>query len=64
MVHLPGPDPGTCVPDDPAFLPHAYRRLGVDEIDLHYQYRVDPLIPIGETVGAMSELVRAGSLKE
>jgi aryl-alcohol dehydrogenase-like predicted oxidoreductase len=36
----------------------------VDEIDLHCQYRLDPLVPIGETSGAMSELVRAVSLKE
>ncbi len=36
----------------------------MDEFDLHCQYRVYPLVPIGETVGAMSALVRAGSLKE
>ena len=36
------------------------RRLGVDEIDLYYQHRVDPQVPIEETVGAMSELVHAG----
>ena len=54
----------TGVTDDQASFPHAYRRLGVHEIDLHYQYRVDALVPIGETVGAMSELVRGGSLKE
>ena len=38
------------------------RRLGVDEIDLYYQHRVDPQVPIEETVGAMSELVRAGKV--
>ncbi len=38
------------------------RRLGVDEIDLYYQHRVDPKVPIEETVGAMSELVRAGKV--
>ena len=38
------------------------RRLGVDEIDLFYQHRVDPKVPIEETVGAMSELVRAGKV--
>jgi aryl-alcohol dehydrogenase-like predicted oxidoreductase len=36
--------------------------LGVDEIDLYYQHRVDPKVPIEETVGAMSELVRAGKV--
>ena len=39
------------------------RRLGVDEIDLYYQHRVDPMVPIEETVGAMSELVRAGKVR-
>jgi aryl-alcohol dehydrogenase-like predicted oxidoreductase len=38
------------------------RRLGVDEIDLYYQHRVDPDVPIEETVGAMAELVRAGKV--
>jgi hypothetical protein len=33
-------------------------------IDFCHQYLVYPLVPIGETVGAMSELVRTGSLKE
>ncbi|MDP9122761.1 MAG: aldo/keto reductase [Acidobacteriota bacterium] len=37
-------------------------RLGVDHIDLYYQHRVDPKVPIEETVGAMSELVRAGKV--
>ena len=34
------------------------KRLGVDHIDLYYQHRVDPSVPIEETVGAMAELVR------
>jgi aryl-alcohol dehydrogenase-like predicted oxidoreductase len=38
-------------------------RLGVDAIDLYYQHRVDPKTPIEETVGAMSELVRAGKVR-
>ena len=38
-------------------------RLGVDHIDLYYQHRVDPQVPIEETVGAMSELVRAGLVR-
>jgi aryl-alcohol dehydrogenase-like predicted oxidoreductase len=37
-------------------------RLGVDRIDLYYQHRVDPSVPIEETVGAMGELVRAGKV--
>ena len=37
------------------------RRLGVDTIDLYYQHRVDPDTPIEETVGAMADLVHAGS---
>jgi len=39
------------------------RRLGVDVIDLYYQHRVDPQVPIEDTVGAMSELVRAGKVR-
>jgi aryl-alcohol dehydrogenase-like predicted oxidoreductase len=39
------------------------RRLGVDHIDLYYQHRVDPDVPIEETVGAMSELVQAGKVR-
>jgi aryl-alcohol dehydrogenase-like predicted oxidoreductase len=39
------------------------KRLGVDHIDLYYQHRVDPATPIEETVGAMSELVKAGKVK-
>lgn len=39
------------------------RRLGVNVIDLYYQHRVDPQVPIEETVGAMSELVRAGKVR-
>src|SRR5206468_12107659 len=39
------------------------RRLGVDHVDLYYQHRVDPKVPIEETVGAMAELVRAGKVR-
>ena len=38
-------------------------RLGTDYIDLFYQHRVDPQIPIEETVGAMAELVAAGKVR-
>ena len=39
------------------------RRLGVEHIDLYYLHRVDPQVPIEETVGAMAELVRAGKVR-
>jgi aryl-alcohol dehydrogenase-like predicted oxidoreductase len=39
------------------------RRLGTDHIDLYYQHRVDPQVPIEETVGAMAELVEAGKVR-
>ena len=39
------------------------KRLGVDDIDLYYQHRVDPEIPIEETVGAMAALVKVGKVK-
>ncbi|HWA10106.1 MAG TPA: aldo/keto reductase [Opitutaceae bacterium] len=39
------------------------RRLRIDAIDLYYQHRVDPKVPIEDTVGAMAELVRAGKVR-
>jgi aryl-alcohol dehydrogenase-like predicted oxidoreductase len=39
------------------------RRLGIDTIDLYYQHRVDPDVPIEETVGAMASLVAAGKVR-
>jgi len=39
------------------------KRLGVETIDLYYQHRVDPQVPIEETVGAMADLVRAGKVR-
>ena len=39
------------------------QRLGVDTIDLYYQHRVDPKVPIEETVGAMADLVREGKVR-
>ena len=38
-------------------------RLGTDYIDLYYQHRVDPKVPIEETVGAMAELVEQGKVR-
>ena len=39
------------------------KRLSVEQIDLYYQHRVDPNVPIEDTVGAMAELVTAGKVK-
>jgi aryl-alcohol dehydrogenase-like predicted oxidoreductase len=39
------------------------KRLGIETIDLYYQHRVDPKVPIEETVGAMAELVAAGKVR-
>ncbi|CAN7234202.1 aldo/keto reductase [Mesorhizobium amorphae] len=39
------------------------KRLGTDVIDLYYQHRVDPNVPIEDTVGAMAELVREGKVR-
>ena len=39
------------------------RRLRVDVIDLYYQHRVDPTVPIEDTVGAMAELVEQGKVR-
>lgn len=39
------------------------QRLGIDTIDLYYQHRVDPNVPIEETVSAMAELVQEGKVR-
>ncbi|HEY0446246.1 MAG TPA: aldo/keto reductase [Allosphingosinicella sp.] len=39
------------------------RRLGIDTIDLFYQHRVDPNVPIEETVGGMADLVKEGKVR-
>lgn len=39
------------------------QRLGIEYIDLYYQHRVDPNVPIEETVGAMAELVKQGKVR-
>lgn len=39
------------------------QKLGVDYIDLYYQHRVDPNVPIEDTVGAMAELVQGGKVR-
>ncbi|UCC49408.1 MAG: aldo/keto reductase, partial [Gemmatimonadota bacterium] len=42
---------------------NSLERLGVDHVDLYYQHRVDPEVPIEDTVGAMSRLVEAGKAR-
>jgi aryl-alcohol dehydrogenase-like predicted oxidoreductase len=39
------------------------KRLGVETIDLYYQHRVDPVVPVEETVGAMAKLVEQGKVR-
>ena len=57
----------TGVRGDPEYVKQAceasLRRLGVDTIDLYYQHRVDPNVPIEDTVGAMAELVSEGKVR-
>ncbi len=52
---------------DPEYVVQAaeasLRRLQTDHIDLYYQHRVDPNVPIEETVGAMASLVQAGKVR-
>src|SRR5215471_1060292 len=51
----------------PAYVAQAcdasLKRLGVDVIDLYYQHRVDPAVPVEETVGAMARLVEEGKVR-
>ena len=58
---------GQAIDGSPAHVREAceasLQRLGVDHIDLYYLHRVDPTVPIEETVGAMAELVRAGKVR-
>jgi aryl-alcohol dehydrogenase-like predicted oxidoreductase len=55
------------VDGSPAWIKEAaeksLKRLGVDTIDLYYAHRVDPKVPIEETVGAMAELVKEGKVR-
>jgi aryl-alcohol dehydrogenase-like predicted oxidoreductase len=55
------------VDGSPAYVAKAcdasLKRLGVDVIDLYYQHRVDPGVPIEETVGAMAALVKQGKIR-
>jgi aryl-alcohol dehydrogenase-like predicted oxidoreductase len=55
------------VDGSPAYIAQAceasLKRLGVDVIDLYYQHRVDPAVPVEDTVGAMARLVEAGKVR-
>jgi pyridoxine 4-dehydrogenase len=55
------------VDGSPAYVQQAceasLKRLGIDMIDLYYQHRVDPNVPVEETVGAMSRLVEQGKVR-
>jgi len=55
------------VDGSPAYIAQAceasLRRLGVEVIDLYYQHRVDPAVPVEETVGAMARLVQHGKVR-
>lgn len=59
--------PGKRTSGDPAYVREAcessLRRLGVETIDLYYQHRPDPTVPIEDTVGAMAELVQRGKVR-
>lgn len=60
-------DPDRAVDGRPDYVRRAcdasLARLGVDHIDLYYQHRVDPQVPIEDTVGAMAELVDRGKVR-
>jgi len=66
LVSHAGDGPGT-LDSSPAnirtALEGSLRRLGVDHIDLYYQHRVDPKVPIEDTVGTLAELVAEGSIR-
>ncbi|GAA4806706.1 aldo/keto reductase [Olivibacter ginsenosidimutans] len=66
-VARPSNSSGTYFDGSPAWIKTAIenslRRLKIDTIDLYYAHRVDPTIPIEETVGAMAELVKEGKVR-
>lgn len=59
--------PGTYFDGSPEWIKQAVdlslQRLKIDEIDLYYAHRVDPNIPVEETVGAMADLVQVGKVR-
>ncbi|GHJ11321.1 oxidoreductase [Micromonospora humidisoli] len=59
-----GPARVSCRPEDiPKYCDASLSRLNVDHIDLYYMHRIDPQVPIEETIGAMAELVTAGKVR-
>jgi aryl-alcohol dehydrogenase-like predicted oxidoreductase len=67
MTNL-GPDAGTRKIDGHPenmriALDASLKRLGTDHIDLYYQHRMDPSVPIEETVGALADQVQAGKIR-
>jgi aryl-alcohol dehydrogenase-like predicted oxidoreductase len=61
------PDGGRAVNGRPDYVPKAceasLKRLGTDILDLYYLHRVDPSVPIEDTVGAMAQLVKQGKVR-
>src|SRR5690606_22245416 len=67
-IRLDPADPGTRGVDGrPEYVRHAVegslQRLRTDHVDLYYQHRIDPDVPIEDTVGAMAGLVQAGKVR-
>ncbi len=66
-VSGPSSSPGTYVDGSPAWIKEAVeaslKRLGIETIDLYYAHRIDPKIPVEDTVGAMADLVKQGKIK-
>lgn len=59
-------DPATVLDGSPEniriAIDESLQRLGTDHVDLYYQHRMDPKVPIEETMGALAELVQAGKV--
>lgn len=59
--------PGTYIDGSPAWIKQAaeqsLKRLKIDTIDLYYAHRIDPNVPVEETVGAMAQLVKEGKVR-
>lgn len=67
LVPPPGGGPATAVDGRPERVKSccdgSLSRLGIDVIDLYYLHRIDPNVPVEETVGAMADLVRDGKVR-
>jgi aryl-alcohol dehydrogenase-like predicted oxidoreductase len=66
LISHTGGRPGTPDSSPPSIrtaLEGSLRRLGVDHVDLYYQHRVDPKVPIEDTVGTLAELVAEGKIR-